>query len=221
MMYQNLPYKEVYVKKSFLTGPKNFKWEKDETVSGILVGVKSVFRATPLFEVYFPEYQACYDKVLQCAIFERPDTPDETIRLSDVGWWNCISQDIQIYEKSLFKNSTVTIQSKNGKMYEGTYLWTLDFSPLHANEGIDFSEAQYWSEHKQANFLFDKRTGALICGPNNKMRYIDSSLSSKNPPRPFFKVFGGSAWSHHDGDVLLGDVGDSFDYYDTSSKKKT
>jgi hypothetical protein len=213
VIYQSLPYRNVYVKKSFLTGPKNFKWGKDETVHGILVGVKSVFRATPMFEVYFPEYQACYDKTLQCAIFENPETPNEEIRLQDVGWWDCISGDIQIYEKSLFKHGSVKMQNKSGRWFEGKYLWTIDFSPPHINEGIDLSEAQWWSEHKQANFMFDKQTGVLACGPNNKMRYICESLCKEEAKPPFFKVFSGDSWSHEDHGHFMGSAGEDFDYY--------
>lgn len=218
MIYQSLPYRNVYVKKSFLTGPKNFKWGKDETVHGILVGVKAVFRATPLFEVYFPEYQACYDKVLQCAIFEKPEVPSEEFRLQDVGWWDCISGDIQVYEKSLFRNGKVKMQNKSGRWFDGNYLWTVDFSPQHSNEGIDLSEAQWWSEHKQANFMFDSETGALVCGPNNKMRYVCESLCKSESKPPFFKVFSGSSWSHEDHGHFLGAVGEDFDYYGETKK---
>ena len=31
-MWQSLPYQDVWIKKSFLTGPKNFKWGKDEMI---------------------------------------------------------------------------------------------------------------------------------------------------------------------------------------------
>ena len=51
-MFQNLPYQEVWVKKSFLMGPKNFKWGKDEEmVPGVLIGVKATRGEILLFEV--------------------------------------------------------------------------------------------------------------------------------------------------------------------------
>ena len=220
MIYQSLPYKNVYVKKSFLMGPKNFNYGKDETVAGVLVGVKTVFRGALLFEVYFPEYQACYDKILQCAIFESQETPNISLSLPDVGWWDCISGDIQVYEKSLFKNGRVKMQNKRGDWFDGKYLWTIDFEPPHGNVGIDLSEAQCWSEHKQANFLFDSVTGALVCGPNNKMRYICESLCKSEPKQPFFKVFSGDNWSYEDQGNFFGNSGDNFDYYEESNDKK-
>ena len=112
MIYQSLPYINVWVKKSFLEGPENFKFDQDETIPGILVGIKTVFRSPPLFEVYLPEYGACYDKTLQCAIFNKEETPKEKIELPDVAWWDCISEDIQVYEKTLFRNGFVRMQNK-------------------------------------------------------------------------------------------------------------
>ena len=67
-----LPYTECWVKRSFLTGPRNFIWTKDEMIPAVLLSFKAIQGEAPLFEVYLPEYQACYDKVLQCAIFNKP-----------------------------------------------------------------------------------------------------------------------------------------------------
>ena len=155
MIYQNLPYTPVWVKKSFLTGPENFCWGEDEMVEAVLVGIKAVFNCAPLYEIYIPEYGACYDKTLQCAIFDRPESPKEEITLMDVAWWDCISPFIQVYEKRMFKNVAVKMQNKRKHWFNGTYLWTVDFLPPHSNRGVDLSEAYMWSEHKQKNFFFD------------------------------------------------------------------
>ena len=212
MIYQNLPYTPVWVKKSFLTGPENFCWGEDEMVEAVLVGIKAVFNCAPLYEIYIPEYGACYDKTLQCAIFDRPESPKEEITLMDVAWWDCISPFIQVYEKRMFKNVAVKMQNKRKHWFNGTYLWTVDFLPPHANRGVDLSEAYMWSEHKQKNFFFDESTGVLVCGPNNKMRYLCESLCPPKLERPFFKVFEGSTWSHQDNTLFYGDQGKEFDY---------
>ena len=162
MIYKNLPYKEVWIKKSFLMGPDNFKWASDEYVQGQLVGVKAVQSSVPLFEVYLPEYAACYDKVLQCAIFEKPYTGDKEIRLDDVAWWDCISDNIDIYSKLILKGSPVAMKTRNGENRTGTYFFTLDFKPPPPNESIDYTEAQWWSEHKQKNFFFDDGVHGLV-----------------------------------------------------------
>ena len=219
MIYQSLPYINVWVKKSFLTGPENFKFDQDETIPGILVGIKTVFRSPPLFEVYLPEYGACYDKTLQCAIFNKEETPKEKIELPDVAWWDCISEDIQVYEKTLFRNGFVRMQNKRKRWFEGAYLFTVDFLPTHSTRGVDLSEAIVWSEHKQKNFFFDDETGALVCGPNNKMRYICESLCPAEFKRPFFKVFEGRDWSHEVEEIFFGGSGKDYDYEGVEKKK--
>ena len=81
MMYQSLPYTDVWVKKSFLMGPDNFKWGKDEMIKGVLVGVKATRGSLLLFEVYLPEYHASYDKLIQAGIFNKSEAPDKEIKL--------------------------------------------------------------------------------------------------------------------------------------------
>lgn len=212
MIYKNLPYKRVYIKKSFLMGPENFKWGYDDLVEAHLVGVKAVYFSTPLFEVYLPEYAACYDKVLQCAIFEENECSKQDIHLTDVAWWDCISDNIDIYTKLMLKNVTVGMKTRNGGEFKGTYFFTLDFKPPQPNESIDYTEAQWWSEHKQKNFFFDDDTGVLCCAPNNKLRYFHSSLAIEEPKRPFFKVFEPSTnWSHEREDQFFGGT-NNFDY---------
>ncbi len=84
-MLVSTPYTEVHVKKSFLSGDPNYG--KDETVYGVLVAIRFVFGRAPLYVVWFPGTGAVYDKVDQCAIFNKPETPDERITMADVGWW--------------------------------------------------------------------------------------------------------------------------------------
>jgi hypothetical protein len=75
-----------------------------------------------------------------------------------------------------------------------------------------------WSEHKQKNFFFDEETGALICGPNNKMRYICESLCPAEFKRPFFKVFENRYWSHEEEEIFFGGSGKDFDYQGVEKK---
>ncbi len=212
MMWQSLPYQDVWIKKSFLTGPKNFKWGKDEMIKGVLVGVKAVRASLLLFEVFLPEYNASYDKMIQAGIFNKSESPDQEIKLDDIAYWDCISGDIEAYTKAFYKGHDVQMKSKTGKSFEGMYAFTIDFKSPDPNERLDFSQASWWSEHKQKNFFFDYKTGALICGPNNKMRYLDESLSFKNPKKPFFKVYEMNSLTHESHVRFFGDVENNFDY---------
>ena len=209
MMNVNLPYTEVWVKKSFLMGPGNFKTEKDETVFGVLMSFKAIRDNAPLFEVYLPEYGACYDKVLQCAIFNREETPEENITLSDVAYWDCLSDNAELHIKSLLMKTE--LKSQTGKTFSGNYLWTIDWKPDESNLGT----SQVWNEHKQKNFFFDKRTGVLCCGPNNKIRWFDKSLTSEELSIPFFKVFSGE----HTHEEIESRLGDSTNWNYTKEEK--
>jgi hypothetical protein len=124
-----------------------------------------------------------------------------------------------VYKKALFATSHVQLLSKTGKMLEGQYQFTIDFRAPNENFGPDFSQANWWSEHKQKNFFFDDDTGILACGPNNKMRYVDESLCPPKPEKPFFKVYKQNYLSHETHSRFFGDIGDEFDYDIKKSNK--
>lgn len=198
MMNVNLPYTECWVKKTFLQGPSNFRTGKDETVFAILMSMKAIRDHAPLFEVFLPEYGACYDKVLQAGIFKNEETPNEDVTMFDVAYWDCLSSNAELHVKPIQLN--VSMESQTGKKYSGDYLWTIDWREDETRLGT----SQVWNEHKQKNFFFDKRTGALCCGPNNKMRWFDKSLSPNELKRPFFRVFE-KEHTHEKIDSKLGD----------------
>ena len=78
----------------------NPNYGKDETIFGILTTIRFIRNRAPLYFVYFPSLGALYDKVDQCAIFKKETTPDIEIRMEDVGWWDCISNNFQLIEIS-------------------------------------------------------------------------------------------------------------------------
>jgi len=122
-MNVSLPYTECYVKRSFLMGPKSFNWGKDEMIPAVLLSFKAIQGEAPLFEVYLPEYQACYDKVLQCAIFDRKIIGATRIDLDDVAYWDCLSDDAELHIKPLRMH--MRMKNPNGVTMTGDYLWTI------------------------------------------------------------------------------------------------
>ena len=175
MSLVSTPYTEVYVKKSFLSGAPNYG--KDDTIPGVLVAIRFVFNRAPLYVVWFPTMGAVYDKVDQCAIFDRSETPNEPITMEDIGWWDCVSHHWELTHIKVFTGCAVTLKARTGRETEGIYLWTCD--PQGDPERTDYTCAQIWHEHKTKNYFFDEETGVLCCGPNNKMRFVSSSLSPK------------------------------------------
>lgn len=189
-MYLNLPYTKVWVKQSFLQGPENFKTGYDpHMLEAYLIGVRATPYEPPLYEVYIPKYNACYDKVLQNAIFDRDESSQEEIELTYVAWWDCISDNIFLYRKNLMTNCHVSMQNRHSKQVEGRYMFTIDFNNPYHQSAVHMAESKFWQEHKSTHYFFDEKTGVLCCGPNNKMRWFHSSLGTKNTERPPFQVF--------------------------------
>ena len=212
MMYLNLPYEKVWIKESFLKGSSNFIWEKDHNmIEAYLVGIRFTRYEPPLFEVYMPEYNACYDKILQCAIFNKPESPNVKIDLTDVAWWDCITDSAAIYQKAFLKNVDVTMKNRNKDLLRGRYVFTIDFKPPEINDSIDYTESKFWTEHKQKNFFFEDDLGVLCCGPNNKILWNHSSLGYESPKKPDFKVFDKPREFSHETYELLGET-NNFDY---------
>lgn len=211
-MIVSTPYTECYVKKSFLSG--NPVYGKDETVFGVLYGIRFVRARAPLFIVFLPSMGALYDKIDQCAIFNREETPDRIIRMNDVAWWDCISDYWQLTQIQGIRRMNVEMFNRKGHKWEGDYLWTCD--PQRPRDTIDYGQSETWHEHKTKTFFFDNHSGALICGPNNKMRFLDSSLCPEELEVPYWmKVYKDSdspeRISHENESKKLGDT-DRWDY---------
>ena len=178
-MIISTPYTEVYVKKSFLSGKPS--WGLDDTIFGVLMGIRFVRGRAPLYVVYLPEVGALYDKVDQCAIFKYPEVPDREIRMEDVGWWDSISDNWQLIQIKCLKGWDVEGHMRTGYKTHGTYLWTCDPLPSKDN---DYGQSEVWHEHKTKTYFFDNVTGVLCCVPNNKMRLYDSSLTPEELKSP-------------------------------------
>jgi len=211
-MIVSTPYTECYVKKSFLSGNPNYG--KDETIFGVLYGIRFVRGRAPLYIVYLPSMGAMYDKVDQCAIFNRPQTPEKEIRMNDVAWWDCISDYWQLTQLQGIRHMDVQLQNKKGHIWEGSYLWTCD--PQRPRETLDYGQSETWHEHKTKTYFFDDQTGVLVCGPNNKMRFLDVSLCPEELEIPFWmKVYKDSdspeRITHERGGNKLGDT-ERWDY---------
>ena len=157
---------------------------------------------------------ALYDKIDQCAIFNREETPDRIIRMNDVAWWDCISDYWQLTQIQGLRGMDVEMFNRKGHKWEGNYLWTCD--PQRPRDVTDYGQSEVWHEHKTKTFFFDDHTGALICGPNNKMRFLDSSLCPEELEIPYWmKVYKDSdspqRISHENESKKLGDT-DRWDY---------
>ena len=211
-MLVSTPYTECYVKKSFLTSKPIYT--KDETIFGVLMAIRFIRGRAPLYVVYFPSIGALYDKVDQCAIFNKKETPSEEIKMTDVGWWDCISDYWQLTQIKSLKGFIIHSKSKTNKKYSGQYMFTCD--PQGKHETVDWGQSEVWHEHKTKTYFFDEKTGVLISSPNNKMIIKDSSLSPSILETPkWLRVYkdenSPQRTSFEDGKKFLGET-DSFTY---------
>lgn len=211
-MIVSTPYTECYVKKSFMNDLPNYG--QDETEFGIIIAIRFIRARAPLFIVFFPEYGAVYDKIDQCAIFKTPETPERKIYMSDVAWWDSLSDRWQLVQIEFLKNFDIQMITRQKQTMAGKYLWTCDPKrPIGFN---DYGQAEVWHEHKTKTFFFDELTGVLCCCPNNKMRVTDSSLSPKELKTPDWKVYKDNYDVNrisHETDLFLGDS-ENFNYED-------
>jgi hypothetical protein len=209
-MLLSTPYTEVYIKKSFLTSVPYLG--QDETIFAILIGIRFTRGRAPLYVCFIPSTGALYDKVDQCAIFNRPETPEQRIGIADVGWWDSLSSKWQLLQIQALRGMDVEAVMRTGLQVTGTYLWTCD--PQVPDE-TDYGQGGIWHEHKTKTYFFDYETGVLCCAPNNKMRFYDSSLSPKELDSPdWLKVYKDSNYPDrvsHEQNGYFGDS-DNFNY---------
>lgn len=125
-----------------------------------------------------------------------------------------ISDYWQLTQIQGLRGMDVEMFNRKGHKWEGDYLWTCD--PQRPRDTTDYGQSETWHEHKTKTFFFDDHTGALICGPNNKMRFLDSSLCPEELEIPYWmKVYKDSdspqRISHENESKKLGDT-DRWDY---------
>lgn len=209
-MIVSTPYTECYVKHSFLSDKPNYG--KDETEFGIIIGIRFSRARAPLFIVFFPDSGGVYDKVDQCAIFNNKETPEQEIKMSDVAWWDSLSDRWQLIQIEFLKNFDIQMFTRSNQTMRGKYLWTCDPQrPIGFN---DYGQSEIWHEHKTKTFFFDETTGVLCCTPNNKMRVTDSSLTPKELKTPDWKVYKDSydpSRTSHETNLFLGES-ENFNY---------
>ena len=121
----NLPYTNVWIKKEYLYDLE--KGFDEEPVEGVLVAVKSMQGRALMFEVYLPEYGACYDKFpLSALLWKKDFKKEEQLKLGQLCLWDGFSYDIQVWTKRLLKNCDVQIWIKDKGIVKGEYLFTID-----------------------------------------------------------------------------------------------
>ena len=145
-----VPYFEkIYVRKEYT---QNEKRGHGELLEGILCSIKSIRGQAFRFETYLYEYGALYDKLPIAAICWKPVDPKDDLPLDFLQIWDCLSYYNTIIEKPLLKGLRCEFLAKNGKRYQGEYLFTIDTcNPDPRVPDYTFSETA--DEHKSYNMI--------------------------------------------------------------------
>jgi len=180
----NIGPEEVYVRKEFLT---QFEYGHGEYEEGRWATVKSKRERALLFETMLIDYGALYDKLPISAFVWRTDVdPKDLLPLDYLQLFDCLSYEISVIKKSFCNNLNVKVLMKNGKLYEGIYLFTIDF--CHADPGyLNTGYCEEPSEHKSYSVI-KLNNGQFCAQPNNRILWEHISLIPAEKKRPYFKV---------------------------------
>jgi hypothetical protein len=164
----NIPPTEVLIRKEYLY--------HNETgfETGVAFAVKSMQGHAAYFQV-MTELGAVYDKLPISALSWKEDAPH--MRYDILQLWDCFSYNLTCIQYSYLKNKRVQLMLKDKQLYEGRYLFSLDWAGNSSGE-LDASFAEAPGQHKQGHFIA-LENGNFALQPNNRMLWNDPALVSK------------------------------------------
>ena len=183
-LVSNLPPIQCYVRKEYLY---DFQSGHGEFEPCYWVSVKSIKGKALYIESLLTNYGALYDKLPISAYVWKTDVDEESLLPLDfLEIWDAFSYDITVIEKSTLKGLQCKVNMKDKKLYDGTYMFTIDSCHSNPNE-LDVSLSQTPNEHKSFNFI-KLDNGQFAAQPNNRVLFYDQSLTPKGVTIPDFKV---------------------------------
>lgn len=180
-LLHNLPPQKVWIRSKFLTGSQSLGDVANVPpyIEGIWVTCKAMTGRSLLFETLLNEYCAVYDKLPISAFYWRlPEPETEVLELEDLQFWDCFSYDLVLIEKQLLSGMRCQITTRSGNRLWGNYQFTIDQYEDREMGGLQVGLAEIPSEHKSHNVIF-LDSGQIWIGPNNKIRWQDSSLTPR------------------------------------------
>lgn len=179
----NIPATQVLIKKEYLL---DHEGGHGEYVKGVWVSAKSLVGRAFYFETFLPEYGALYDKLPISAFLSLDGPKGRQLELHDLQFWNCMDYGVVAVQKQFIGSMKVEARLRTGGGMSGSYQFTLD-NYHTAPDTIDFSTSEAPSEHKSFNCI-ELDNGQYALYPNNRLRFIDISLTPSEPKIPDFKV---------------------------------
>lgn len=202
----NTPKTKVYVRRDAFGGhPCEFE-------EAWLVSVRALRHRPLCWQVWVPEYAACFDKVPpHCLYWYEPEEENHApLELHEVQMWECLSGSIELWRKDQLTDVPVLVNLGKGRCMQGHYWWTIDYIPEAQHTGaIDMADADLLDEHKEANVI-RLSNGQVAIYPNNRLKWLPVSLTPPDAAKrmPDWEAASNERWDEwwHDSDEVLGNA---------------
>lgn len=197
----DIPEFECYLRREFLYDQKEHQGEFERCV---VFGIASNPGRAIGFHV-ITESGAVVWRLPIHALAHRQDA--ETLSLETLELWDCFSENVTVTEFDFLSETKVKTWLRDGKGYDGTYLFTLDwFGSSSADNPGDIG-------HKCAHVI-KLDNGCFAAQPNNRIQWFEQAFVTKPfKERPdyktntkIFKVENGMKWQTSDDDKMFYEV---------------
>jgi len=208
----NLPPIQCFVRKEFLY---DFQSGHGEYEPCYWVSVKSIKGKALYIESLLTKYGALYDKLPISAYVWKTDLNiGELLPLDYIEIWDAFSYHISVLTKTTLNNLKCKVLMKDKKLYDGSYIFTIDSCHSEPNE-LNVSLSETPNEHKSFNII-KLDNGQFAAQPNNRVLFYDQSLTPNGVTIPDFKV---STNNFYCEDGLKWTSGDKDDFFYKIEKK--
>lgn len=197
----DVPEFECWLRKEFLYDQKE---HQDEFERVVVFGLASIPGRAIGFHA-ITEQGAVIWRLPIHALAAKTDAP--RLSLDALELWDCFSEKVSVHEFSFLKETKVKTWLRDGKEYDGTYLFTADWFGSSSSEGAgDIG-------HKCAHIL-KLDNGNFAAQPNNRIQWYEQAFVTKPfKERPDFKTNtqvwkaeNGRKWQTEDSDKMFYEV---------------
>jgi hypothetical protein len=163
---ESIPPLQVFVRAEYLY---DLQRGHGELVPGVAFGVASISGRALGFHVLM-ENGAQIARLPISALVWKPGAPE--IPLDHLQVWDCFSYSVSVHAFSWLKGCRVRTWLRDGRVYEGTYLFTVDWAESPS------AEAAGDIGHKNAHIL-RLDAGVFAAQPNNRVLWLDPATVVK------------------------------------------
>ena len=162
----DIPHFYCFLRKEYLY---DLKEHYGEFVPVAVFGIKSIQARAITFHC-MSENGACFDHIPINALAWKKGS--EKMQLDNLELWDCFSYDVSVTKFQFLKNLRVRTFLKDGKIYWGEYMFTIDWA------GTEYAEDYGEGGHKSAHII-KLDNGNFAGQPNNRIFWHEPSFITK------------------------------------------